>query len=80
MRLKVLGLYRDPHIAGQKVCSSLSILNALSLQWELQHFIINNVCIKSKNTITTKQESKYKNYCQSRERSPGPLAVGCVSP
>jgi len=54
----------------------LSILNKLTLQEELQTFVMNNVFLdkQSKNTTTTKQNIKHKNPCRSRGLNPGRLA------
>ena len=55
----MLGL--DTLIICHKSCSMLSILNKLTLQKELQHFVTNNVFwTKSKNTRTTKQTIKHE--------------------
>ena len=40
-------------IIGQTFCNMLSILNALPLQMELQHFATNNVFLAKCYTLTT---------------------------
>ena len=74
--LKMLGLYLCTLRIGHKSGNTLSKLNKLTLQKELQHFVTNNVFFwqKIKNTTTTKQKNKHKNLCRSRELNPGPPA------
>ena len=72
----MLGLYLYTLIIGHKSCKMLSVINKLTLQNELQNFVIINVFMdKSKTTTKTKQKIKLKSPCLSRELNPGPIAA-----
>ena len=72
----MLGLYMylDTLIIGHTFAISISILNELTLQRELQNNITNYVFwTTTKNNTTTKRKIKHKNPCQGRELNPGPV-------
>jgi len=58
------------------MCSILStcVLNEITLQKKLQHFLTNNVILDKKVKTQQQQQSKHTNPCQNRESSPEPLA------
>jgi len=60
--LKMLGLYLYTLIIGHKSCKMLCTLKTLTLQKELQFFLL-IMCFwtKSKNTTTTKEKQQHKN-------------------
>jgi len=68
-------LYLETRILGRKCRNMLSIVNELTLQKELQHFVTKKCFFlqKSKNT-TTKHKLKHKNPCRSRKSNAGRLA------
>jgi len=73
-----MSVINDIRIIGHNLCSLLSILNELMFQKELKKNMTNSVFwtkIYKKKTTTTKQKkANIKNYCQSRESNPGPIA------
>ena len=74
--LKMLHLYIDTFIIGNKFCGMLSILNELTLQKELQNVMTNSVFRTKEIKITKKKQIKNntENPCQNRESNPGTLA------
>jgi len=54
----VLGLYLYNLIIGPKSCNMLILLNKLTLQKELQHFVTNNVLLEKKVKAQQQQNKK----------------------
>jgi len=71
----MLGLYLDTIITSHKFGILLSKPNELTVQKELQNVMTNNVFLTKKSENKTKQKSKHKLPCQSRELNPGPLTT-----
>ena len=78
----MFGLYLYTLIIGHKSCNTLSILNKILLQKNLQNFVTNNVFFDKKKIKTQQQnrKSNIKNPCWSRELSLEPLAYVTSAP
>ena len=72
----MLGMYLEILKIGHRFCSTLSILNELLLQKELQSVMLIMILNKkNENTMKTKRKQRQKNIARAKQLNPGPFSL-----